>query len=75
MLKKSNIIYVLGKRDDEPMEKEDDRSLRCLSAMTRLRHNFGEVFGLITFDGKNEISIAGKRNIHENCFKRKEIER
>ena len=24
---------------------------------------------------KNEISNAGKRNIHENCFKRKEIER
>ena len=63
MLKKSNIIYVLGKRDDEP---------RCLSAMTRLRHNFGKVFVLITFDGKNEIS--SKRNIHENCFKRKEIE-
>ena len=52
MLKKSNIIYVLGKRDDEQMEKEADRSLTCLSAMTRLRNNFGEEFVLITFDGK-----------------------
>ena len=43
MLKKSNIIYVFDKRDDEP---------RCLSVITRLRHNFGEVFVLVTFDGK-----------------------